>query len=122
MSRINVDVRVRALDGGRVAVRVVYQNPSVLSFLPFRASDGTVVTVVGSGRPCVCASRGGLTVGLRGDNCPDEYRSDPAVSPVAGAGVDNAAAAGRVRAAVRELRDAINAAWAARHAGLEPAP
>lgn len=113
MGKVNVDVRVRPLDGGRVAVRVVYQSPSVLSFLPFRASDGTVITVVASGRPCAGEPAGNLTLGLRGADCPDEYRSEPAVASVS----DGAKAAGRIRAAVRELRDAINAAWTMRHPG-----
>jgi len=90
-----------ALD--RAAVRVVMQSPEVAKKLPFTASDGTVVGVVGSGRPFIGYVGDKLTLGLRGPGCPDAYRQES----VTGTVPDAAQAARSTRLAVKELRVAL---------------
>lgn len=108
---VNVDLRVRALGDGRLAMRVAYQNPRVSAHLPFQSSDGTLLTVVGSGRPYAGVCGGRLTLGLRGADCPDEYRSEPVVARLP-AGMSAERAMQAARGAVRELRARINAEYA----------
>ena len=99
-----LDVQVKPVASGRVAMRVVYQNPAVSSRLPFTASDGTVLTSSPSGRPFVGVTPRGVVVGLRGPDCPDVYRNEPVEADVSDAQRVRQAA----RNAVKELRRALS--------------
>ena len=112
MSKLNLDVRAVPVAEDRLSLSVAYQNPEVAAALPFQASNGTLLTVVGGGRPYVGICGGRLTVGLRGPACPDAYRHRAVEARIPAA----RQAARQTAAAVKELRDRINgrkAVWGA---------
>ena len=103
MSKVNIDVRVKAVAATCLEILVAYQNPAVARHLPFTATDGTVITTVGA-RPFAGVSDGRLVIGLRGKDCPDNYRYAPVQARVG----DAYAAARKTKAAIKELRQAVN--------------
>ena len=90
-----------------VGLRVVHQAPKINGLLPFEAQDGTMVTILPSGRPFAGVVGGRLTVGLRGPQCPDSYRNTPVVCRMP-ADIPVMQAARRIKTAIAELRQAAN--------------
>jgi len=70
---INIHVKTKAIDDTHLAMQVVYQRPVTLGHVPFTASNGVVIDVVGSGRPYLGEVNGTLVLGIRGSECPEEY-------------------------------------------------
>lgn len=99
----HLDVRPTP-DGLGLSVRVVSQMPAVAKSLPFTAADGTVVGVVGSGRPFIGFVGDRLYVGLRG---PEVSTNDPVLSHFRNQN-EVAQAAKSAKAAVSELRHTLN--------------
>ena len=103
MKQILVHAEIRA-DDAAVTLRVVHQAPKATARLPYTASNGVRLAVVGSGRPFLGLVGGVLTLGLRGGQCPDAYRHLPVTARLA-----NAKGCARMtRDAVAEFRGVLN--------------
>lgn len=109
MSQIAIHVEAgpapRNLPG--LNLRVVHQTQKVSRLLPFEAKDGTVITILPSGRPFAGVIGGKLTVALRGPQCPDDYRNTPVVCRMPPE-LPALHAARRIKEATAELRRMVN--------------
>jgi len=70
---INIHVYIKPKDKDHATMRIGYQRPEVTDHVPYVATNGIVIDLVGSGRPFLGMVNGKVTFGVRSVSCPEEY-------------------------------------------------